>query len=56
MPYKIVRIRPYHNIYKVVNNDTGQVHSRHTSLLKAKAQVRLLLRSIRVLQNNIYST
>jgi hypothetical protein len=43
MPYKIVRLRPYHHIYKVINTDTGQVHSKHTSLLKAKAQVRLLL-------------
>ena len=43
MPYQIVRLKPYENIYKVINKDTKQVHSKHTSLLKAKAQVRLLL-------------
>jgi hypothetical protein len=42
MPYQIVKLRPYQNIYKVINKDTGIVHSKHTTLLKAKAQIRLL--------------
>jgi hypothetical protein len=43
MPYKIEKVAPFKNIYKVINTDTGKEHSKHTSLLKAKAQVRLLL-------------
>jgi hypothetical protein len=42
MPYQIVKVSPYQNIYKVINKDTGIVHSKHTTLLKAKAQIRLL--------------
>lgn len=41
MPY-IIRKLPLKNLYKVVNTITGQVHSNHTTLDKAKAQVRLL--------------
>ena len=31
-----------HHLYKVVNKDTGFVHAKHTTLSKAKAQVRLI--------------
>lgn len=39
MPYKIVKLKKG---YKVVNRITGKVHAKHTSLLKAKAQIRLM--------------
>jgi len=44
MPYAIVKLRtPYHiSLYKVINKDTGFIHSKHTTLKKAEAQVRLL--------------
>jgi len=32
------------NTYKVINTDTGKVHSKGTTIDKAKAQVRLLER------------
>jgi len=31
-----------HHLYKVVNKDTGFVHAKHTTLQKAKAQVRVI--------------
>lgn len=44
MPYQIIQISSPSNIrrYKVINSDTGRVHSRSTTLNKAKAQVRVL--------------
>lgn len=41
MPYIIRKIRNQ-NQYKVYNPITMMVHSKHTTLEKAKAQVRLL--------------
>ncbi len=41
MPYQIKKLH-HLNLYKVINKTTGVVHSKHTSLLKAKAQVRHL--------------
>lgn len=41
MPY-IIRKNPNKNTYKVINKDTGKIHSKATTLDKAKAQVRLL--------------
>lgn len=40
MPYQIIQISPLR--YKVINSDTGRVHSKSTTLNKAKAQVRVL--------------
>ena len=39
MPYEI---KKNGNSYEVINRDTGKVHAKHTTLEKAKAQVRLL--------------
>lgn len=39
MPYEIRRAG---DGYEVVNRETGKVHARHTSLRKARLQVRLL--------------
>lgn len=39
MPYLIVK---HGNSYAVKNTHTGQYKAKHTSLAKAKAQVRLL--------------
>ena len=39
MPYIIIK---HGNTYAVKNKDTGQYKSKHTTLSKAKAQVRLL--------------
>jgi hypothetical protein len=39
MPYSIVK---HGNTYAVKNIHTGQYKSKHTSLTKAKAQIRLL--------------
>ena len=41
MPYTIRKL-PLKNSYKVINTLTKKIHSKHTSLDKAKAQVRLL--------------
>ena len=41
MPYVIRKIRNK-NLYKVINKDTGKVHSNHTTKPKAEAQVRVL--------------
>ena len=41
MPYKIIKL-PNSNLYKVINKNTLQVHSKHTTLALAKKQVRLL--------------
>ena len=41
MPYKIYQI-PGGTFVRVVNTDTGMVHSKHTTLKKAQAQIRLL--------------
>jgi hypothetical protein len=38
MPYKIKKL-PCSILYKVIDSDTGKIHSHHTTLLKAKAQV-----------------
>lgn len=40
MPYHIQKHSD--NSYSVINVENGRVHSAHTTLLKAKAQVRLL--------------
>ena len=42
MPYKIIKL-PRTNDYKVINSQTGEIKSKHTTLQKAKAQVRLLM-------------
>lgn len=39
MPYSLLHVS---GGYKVVNSATGQVHSKHTTLPKAEAQIRLL--------------
>lgn len=41
MPYKIVKL-PHSNLVKMMNKDTGRVTAKHTTLVKAKAQKRLL--------------
>ncbi len=41
MPY-IIRKIPYKNLYTVRNRITGRLHSKHTTLQRARAQVRLL--------------
>ena len=40
MPYKIIKngIKSY----QVINSETGKIHAKHTSLQKAKSQIRLL--------------
>lgn len=40
MPYIIEEVSP--NQYSVVNKDTGRIHSHHTTLENARAQLRLL--------------
>jgi hypothetical protein len=40
MPYSINKLA--RGSYEVVNSKTGKIHAKHTSLAKAKAQVRLL--------------
>lgn len=40
MPYEIRKLK--RGQYEVLNSKTGKVHAKHTSLVKAKAQVRLL--------------
>ena len=40
MPYKISKLPS--GRYKLINSSTGKVHAYHTTLLKAKAQMRLL--------------
>lgn len=40
MPYAIVKVA--NGKYKVYNKNNGRVHSKHTTLANAKAQVRLL--------------
>ena len=47
MPYLVRKVRNK-NLFKVINKETGQVHSKGTSLAKAEAQVRLL----RAIDNN----
>jgi len=39
MPFQILKVG---RAYAVINAVTGQVHAKHTSLKKAKAQIRLL--------------
>lgn len=39
MPYSIKKQGKH---FTVVNKDTGKVHAKHTTLDKAKAQIRLL--------------
>lgn len=39
MPYRIVK---RDGAYQVVNTQTKKVHAKHTTLARAKAQVRLL--------------
>ena len=41
MPYKIIKNRNS-NSYKVINKDTGKIHSFHSSKLNAEKQIRLL--------------
>lgn len=42
MPYIIKKVPGTKNVYTVLNRNTGRVHAYHTTLQKAKAQVRLL--------------
>lgn len=43
MPYKIEKCKECGcGTYKVITTTTGKVHTKHTTLTKAKAQVRLL--------------
>lgn len=43
MPYKIEKCKECGcGTYKVITTTTGKVHAKHTTLAKAKAQVRLL--------------
>ena len=39
MPFQIKKISNY---YKVINKQTGKVYAKHTTLAKAKSQIRLL--------------
>jgi hypothetical protein len=48
MPYQIVR---HGNSFHVINPITGLVHARHTTLNKAKGQVRLLTSLIRPMKH-----
>lgn len=41
MPYTIRKL-PRKDLYRVINSQTGQVHSAATTKPKAEAQVRLL--------------
>lgn len=41
MPYKLFKIRNK-DLYKVVNTQTGKIHSHGTTKAKAEAQVRFL--------------
>ena len=40
MPYAIVKNRD--GTFKVINKATKQVHAKHTTLEKAKAQIKLM--------------
>ena len=40
MPYKLLRVGP--DSYSVINKKTGRVHSTHSTLENAQAQMRLL--------------
>ena len=40
MPYAVEKNRD--GTYKVINKNTGKVHAYHTTLEKAKAQIRLM--------------
>ena len=40
MPFAIIKVKK--NKFSVINTRTGVIHSKHTSLKKAEAQVRLL--------------
>lgn len=40
MPYKITQLSD--GMYQVTNSKTGKIHSSHTTLQNAEAQVRLL--------------
>ena len=39
MPYKIYKVKNY---YKVINSQTGKLHAQHSTLPKAKAQIRIV--------------
>ena len=39
MPYSIRKSGKY---YKVINSLTGRIHAQHTTLQKAKAQIRIM--------------
>ena len=39
MPYSIIKKGQF---YKVINSKTGRLHSAHTTLPKAKAQIRIM--------------
>ena len=41
MPYKIRKL-PNQNKYRVYNSKTGQIHSKATTLINAKRQIRLM--------------
>ena len=41
MPYLIKKIKNK-NLYKVINKETGDIKSKHTTLENAKKQIRLL--------------
>ena len=40
MPYEIKKLG--RGDYEVINTENGKIHAKHTSLTKAKAQIRLL--------------
>ena len=39
MPFKIKKVE---GGYEVLNAETGKIHARHTTLAKAKAQIRIM--------------
>lgn len=50
MPYKIIKNKGS-NSYRVINSNTGVLHSKHTSLRNAEKQFRLL----NMLENRHYN-
>jgi uncharacterized protein (AIM24 family) len=41
MPYEIKKL-PHSNLVKMTNKETGRVTAKHTTMKKAKSQMRLL--------------
>jgi hypothetical protein len=42
MPYAIIKVSTRPTLYEVINSETGVVHAKHTTLAKARSQVRLM--------------